>query len=929
MFDLATFPPALRESIRGETMIKSAENGTYNVLFGKNTRTQFVRLLLTEYDGPAPSIKRIALVTTEGEKILPVAGDFQALRKNTQLEVSPGDSVFVKYEDDNPYTESRTQQQRSLHVAYNNGSISASFIYTKKADDGSRELDLQAVRRFRMDDNLAFVIRDVDMDVSAERDIVPFIVKTSDGVERTYKAYETKPHSGVFLGKVFPITGTPQRESEIKVSEGGTLTGIYTDTENTNPGVETDRSVMVEHALYRTPRFGVYSMKAEPLPFRPVEQKQTESGGDIAAGESIVPRMQVESVLLDEEDLKTVTPQALYDSSITFKVVAPHLALSAFSHIKAYVQTEYGRQAYLEQRKKAEAEGKKLSPSATPFDVNVPGTLVVGGKLNHAGNHSLPRGYKSGGITEKNMGERGMTGSALYRGDFEFDIRLKMEDVPERSFANQAAEGIEAPNTLAVRPGDKVHIGYAFMDKAENVQWRTATVELSGNTFMDVLDESYHSHLKTRFVGDRAYVRVVAPALNTSDERQQVTVQVSAASGVNAPFSMWETSENSGVFKGNFKLGILEDSASQDFVTSKDMVSRGLPVVYSDTVTVTRAEALPASFSFTINNGADGLVEAFSKQYSDGRMAIEANFALAECYFEQAKVHRMMGKQEDDEELKSIARREMEHAKKLLEEALSTYREEELQAHAQYLLANLSQEYADTAENEESKKENYKDALTRFSMIPIDYPESPFASQAQFKKALVYEKMEQYDHAVEEYVKLAYKYPDNELIPEAMSRIGAFFEKRGIDYKKKADVYFEKGDDTSVNMAQDLMNRANQDFQWSASVFLHFAERYPEHQLAGRSELRAGQNRMRYGDFSGAIEILERVAENFNYDGPDVRAQALFWAGMSHEKLMRPNLKRVDVHKEMAKDLYKQIIDEYSASHWAGVARGRMASGEL
>ena len=40
-----------------------------------------------------------------------------------------------------------------------------------------------------------------------------------------------------------------------------------------------------------------------------------------------------------------------------------------------------------------------------------------------------------------------------------------------------------------------------------------------------------------------------------------------------------------------------------------------------------------------------------------------------------------------------------------------------------------------------AKEKGYKQALARFAKIPEDYPDSAFASKAQYKKALVYEKI--------------------------------------------------------------------------------------------------------------------------------------------------------------------------------------------
>ena len=175
-----------------------------------------------------------------------------------------------------------------------------------------------------------------------------------------------------------------------------------------------------------------------------------------------------------------------------------------------------------------------------------------------------------------------------------------------------------------------------------------------------------------------------------------------------------------------------------------------------------------------INRGADGVIEPFSKRYGEDGVAVKTTFTLAECFFELAKHHRKM-----DQE--SLARREMSHAQKLLAEALASHQEDELKAHAEYSTWGISRRnMLICPKMKYSKKAMYQDALARFSKIPLDYPDTEFAPQAQFKKALVYEKMNELDIAVEEYVKLAYKYPEHELIPSVMSRLGAYFQQQGL-----------------------------------------------------------------------------------------------------------------------------------------------------
>ena len=175
----------------------------------------------------------------------------------------------------------------------------------------------------------------------------------------------------------------------------------------------------------------------------------------------------------------------------------------------------------------------------------------------------------------------------------------------------------------------------------------------------------------------------------------------------------------------------------------------GFPVKYGDQIAVSYENQVRR---VEVNNGADGGIQPFSKRYTGDEMAVRTSFTLAECFFELAKKHREM-----DQE--SLARREIGHARKLLAEALATHRDEELKAHAEYLLGNLAQEFADLAKNDVSKLPMYQDALARFSKIPTDYPESEFAAKAQYKTALVYEKMGEIDNSVEEYVKLASSIP--------------------------------------------------------------------------------------------------------------------------------------------------------------------------
>ena len=481
-------------------------------------------------------------------------------------------------------------------------------------------------------------------------------------------------------------------------------------------------------------------------------------------------------------------------------------------------------------------------------------------------------------------------------------------DLPSRSYADSAADSLpssQIPAGLAVRAGDTVHIGYAYQDEQGEPQWCLAKATLTSDAFLDVMNGRYRRELSTAFVGERLYVRLIAPGLDQSPDRDGAAVDLKTAGGAAATFQLRETDAHSGRFKGSFTLSYADDPADG---TSPSVEVHGLPVKYGDQVEVSFRSA--GSRSVSVNKGADGLIAPFSKRYSEDGMAVRTTFTLAECFFELAKHHRKM-----DQE--SLARREMSHAQKLLAEAVASHQDEQLRAQAEYLLGNLAQEYADLSKNGASKQLMYQDALARFSKIPLEYPDTEFAPQAQFKKALVYEKMGELDIAVEEYVKLAYKYPDHELIPSVMSRLGSYFQQQGLNYKNQAAALEKKeGDVEAAGEAIRLRELALKEYLNAATVFGKLHRRFPDDELAGLAGLRSAMNYMRANDYKTAIEVFQLVVDDESYDGREIRAQALYWSGLSHERLSET---------KRAYQIYRRAAFDFPDSIWAKRSRGRLA----
>jgi outer membrane protein assembly factor BamD (BamD/ComL family) len=898
MFDPATFPGDLKKTLPQPATLTPGANGSMEVAFGDQTRARLVRLVINGFEGVAPTIKKVTLSNRESKALLPVAQDFMELRGNTQLEVLPGDNIIVRYEDPRTASPKRNRLEQRLNVAFNDAIVSASFLTYIETEEG-RELVLEPIRRFRYDDAVAIVIEDPDMDASPEKDIIDIKAVSTSGGNAVIKAVETEEHSGRFLGRIFPVTGEPERSSEIKVAEGGTLTATYLDSENLSPGIPTERNVIIEHARYIDPALSAYTVTTKPLPAPKISDTPKETTRTSAA-EVVTPRR---ALIFDHAD-PTKSLAAVAGSSVRFDVVVPHLALAGSSTVNAYVQTEAGRKA-------------KQATLKEPYDVAAPGTLKLTGVLTKP-EVVTPDGYQLAQPPSAPGNE-----PPLEEGRFSFTIPLILGETPDRSFATKSAEDLPdsaIPDGLAVKVGDIVHVGYPYKDSADAVKWITAAFKVESHPFLDVMDSSYAEPLAKAFVGEKIHLRLIDRGLDRSAERDIASVSLKATSGATTTYELQETEGHSGIFKSAFAVSYAPDELPGKL---PPVALNGFPVRYGDDIEISySANDETQSLSVNVNKGANGFIEPFSKRFTGDEMAVRTSFTLAECYFELAKKHREL-----DQE--SLARREIAQARKLLAEAIATHRDDDLRAHAEYLLGNLAQEYADLAKNDEAKLPMYQDALARFSKIPSDYPETEFAPKAQFKTALVYEKMGETQNAVEEYVKLAYKYPNHELLPSVMSRLGGYFQQTGLAFKKEADSLREKEDEPSKAEVLRLDQLSYPEFRNAAMVFAKLQQRFPDDALAGLAGLRAGQNYMRAHQYSKAIRIFTDVHAVENYDDREIRSQALYWSGISNERMAglmaEDNWRGRGEAMDAAYEIYRRVTFDFPDSLWAKYARGRLA----
>jgi TolA-binding protein len=889
--------PALADAFAVAPAAITAEGDRLSIAFAKGTRARVVRLLLANFETDAPAINAITLADAAGGRVLPTERSFLELAKNDVLEIIPGDRITVGYEDPSSITPERRTQERFLTATFTNAEVSAAFVKFDEVN-GDRRSEYIPMRRFKPGDTVKLFVNDPDMDVSDEPDRVTLTVRGGRGKPVSVDALETEGHSGVFVGTVFPVSGEPARPSEITVTEGDDLRIAYLDGENTDPGIPWERTALLEQSGSEEPALRVYDVASRPLD----EQERA------ALEQPSEPVRRVEERVPISREIVAVRPQtaadagrparALVDGPVIVEVIHPALAQSPSSEATIYVQTESGRRQL----------GREVAAGEFPLDA--PGTIRLERTPGDLGKIEPPPAASRVVV----QGDRYAL-PALDEGRFTFLVRTALGALPERSLATEVrpATGPREEPVLQIRGDDAIHVGYRYGTPTGEERWATQRIELFSEPLFDVMDQRYQERLTGTHVGDALHLRLIHPALDTGDEKDVVTVGLTTSAGTALELPLFETFAHSGVFKGSIGLSYRDGAAAPaadaaDPAEPAAAAGRTLPVVYGDTVLVTYQPPAgpPLERKVTIFKGGDASLVPFTKQFKDPEIAVQTQFTVAESWFELAKRHRELGQE-------SLARREIAQGKKLLEEAIRDYPNSEARAQADYLLANLAFEFSKDAANEEVARQHAMDAVTRFSDIVASFPDSEYAPKSQYKKALVLEKLGRIDQACEEYVKLSYRYPDNELVAETIARLGQYFLAKGKEFDDDAAAQ------TDPVEREKVVIQGREMFVTAAQVFSRLGERFPQHALAGKTKMLSAQCYLRAADFPRALEGFEAIFKSPGAD-KDLAAEAMYWAG------------DVCLQKADFKNAYrsfKKLTWDYPESKWAKFARGRLTEDAL
>ncbi|MES2983323.1 MAG: tetratricopeptide repeat protein, partial [Verrucomicrobiota bacterium] len=421
------------------------------------------------------------------------------------------------------------------------------------------------------------------------------------------------------------------------------------------------------------------------------------------------------------------------------------------------------------------------------------------------------------------------------------------------------------------------------------------------------------------YVGENLNLRVVDLGADLTDSADTVSVLVQAKSGAKHSLVLNESGPHTGIFKSSYPLAYADAKLAptpQDGSEPApfDVRVSGFPVTYGDTVAAryTDSNGLKTETRIvTVSKGADGTIEPFSKKYDDPEIAMRTQFSLAEAYLEVAKRRRKLGENE-------LAELDYQTAKQLLSSAMDQFKDPSTRAHAEYLLGSLTMEEADATQDAETKETRYRAALTRFINVTGSYSETLHASKAQYQIATIYERLKEPEIAAQEYVKLAYKYPDSEYLAVSMARLGTHFLKKASEYEAQAKPLLEKGEeDKDAAFEGAALNKmAVSEYLKTAQIFGRLQERFPTDPLAGQAGLRAGQSFMRAGKNQEAVDAFKRVMDEPSYDGKTIRAQAMYWSGMCYQNLKQPMA---------AYSNFKRLTYDFPESEWAAFARGQLS----
>ncbi|MFT5129876.1 MAG: TolA-binding protein, partial [Rhodothermales bacterium] len=795
-------------------------------------RLRSLRWVFDEFSSSSVAISEATVTTTDTKTVIPVDEDFTTGRTNQVLEVAPGDDIEVTYTDANRLENDPPKLLEQLNATYFNADVSLNYEHVREDENGNMHTRLFQAKRIRQGDQLLVAVEDWDEDQSDAQDRVKATVMTSSGERLELELMERAPHNdgqtahSAFFQQILTM-GSETGGTTIKVVPGDTVTLLYTDSENTDPGVPTDREYRVNFIEQQSADIRLLQSSTARI-----EDRSQKALNKIRLLRQRGDKRETISMLktqITADRVDTLTTANL-QVPLVFNLVYPAGARHEGSVVTLDAISSSEEEA-------AKAEGRDPVPTQVKMRLQQLAELV------------REKGYdiriNGGEPKQEELLQSGMFAGLLRfqlgaAGD-EPDTSIRQENDSMGLVSSAALQNVDSDQddrfivpTLVVKGSDQVTLRLRDDNKTVLAETR---FKLASDGRLGLFDPQMVSERSAIHLGQSFQLRLTDADQDKSDELDEVTITIDVKSGQKTTWTLKETLPHSGVFSAAIKPEFKSAAAA-----APDSGTKALSVVFGDTLRFSytdsktvAGEALTATVDGEIHDGFDGELLGFSKKFQDSEIAVRTQFLIAEAMFEMAKDHRKLKK--DD-----LASEEIARGKRVLEEALRDYPNTKLKAQGEYLLANLAQEL-----------EKYEEAIGRYASVISSFPKSEFASKSQFKKALCLEKLEQYDSSTEEYVRLTYLYPTDPLVADATVRLGNYY------YQAK-------------------------EYKTAARIFEQFQARHPEHELGIKAIFLAGQSQIKRQAYKESIRVLDVLIDAYP-DETVIRPEAMYWKGDSAFKV--------------------------------------------
>ena len=806
------------------------DSGSWEFRFPKH-ELRYVKFNCHEYSGEAVAISNIEVSGEQPTDLyIPTKEDVLALAANDTLEIAGGDNVNAQYTDEITLNDQSGSQLLvgRLQATYFNASTRAIAYDFEKANNGAVFTVRKEQKRIDPGERIVIEIVDYDEDRTDQRDTIPFQVVVNDGEAISLTATETEANTGIFTKEI--DTSAKADKEKIQIKSGDRVTLRYLDTHNTFPGHSVPREELV------------YVIKPTTAVVRVLETRVIPPPKDSKVPPQIVvlPRKEkeppVSSVAFEAPfTVEVIDPDSAKDSRST-AVVTLTTTDGATVEVECMVSARFSDIAGQDAQRQALEEGRfvgqvilqlggKNSPAVVPVTTEMPRDLV--GRVR--------------------LGEKGTSDTAAANLVTRV-LNLAGKDVVSATFKDER-HATGKPDSVVAK-GRLVSNGQLF-----------------------ATDRDYEKEITQLHVGERLFLKVIDPDLDTTDARDVAVVEISTELGEKESVKLEETLNHSGVFTGSLQLKAVDKPTPGNLDTNDPVIESyfgdRLNILFVDPAASTETGTLQQVIELPVVVGTDGLIAAFSKTFHDESLAVETKFRIAESYFELFKSHKTLGR-EDEKKI------DLEAGRRVLREVMEDFPDPKYAPRIVYLLGQFAQEL-----------DQWDEAIRSYDIILRQYPDHNLAPDAQYKLAQCYELAGDFDQALEAYVTLAATHPKSPLIPNVMIRISDYFYK-------------------------------NEKYEVAAQVGEKFLERFESHSNAPRMAFRIGQCYFKAKKYQVAGKSFDKFSDIFPKD--PLSADAFFWAGESY---------RMGGNNRQAFISYNNCRWKHPDSEGAKYARGRLALPEM